>query len=102
MRLKEVGGTSNGKPALESVVINDPVEATVVTASEDENHDLFLGIRGGGCNSVVTRFVLRLHPQRRSLYAASSSYLPSLFESVFDVLKDLWPKTNKKSPFGIP
>jgi FAD/FMN-containing dehydrogenase len=76
------------------VVIAD---GSVVMASADENPDLFFGIRGGGSNfGVVTRFVIRLHPQRRSVYAGFLMYPPPLFESVFDVLKDWWPKTNEK------
>ena len=72
-------------------------DGSVVTASEVENPDLFFGIRGAGSNfGVVTRFVIRLHPQRRSVYAGFFMYPPPLFESVINVLKDWWPKANDK------
>ena len=75
----------------------------MVTASEDKNPDLFFGIRGAGSNfGVVTRFVIRLHPQRRFVYAGSLKYPPPLFESVFNVLKDWWPtKANEKEGLTV-
>lgn len=37
-------------------------DGSVVTASEDENEDLFFGLRGGGCNfGVASSFTYRLH-----------------------------------------
>ena len=42
---------------------------SILTANDSENPDLFFGIRGGGCNfGVVTRFVLRLHPQKERVF----------------------------------
>jgi len=86
------------------LVIDNLVEVTLVTASgsviivsENENPDLFFAIRGGGSNfGVVTRLVVKLHPQRRTVYTGFLIYPPPLFESVVKVLKDWWPKAGEK------
>ena len=47
-----------------------------LTASEEENEDLFWAIRGGGGNyGVITSFEYRLHPWGRRSCSASSSTL---------------------------
>ena len=53
----------------------------ILTVSAAENADLFWGIRGAGCNfGVVTEFVLRLHPQRRTVFAGIIAYPVPLIE----------------------
>ncbi|KAG9119802.1 hypothetical protein FRC07_005006 [Ceratobasidium sp. 392] len=87
-----LGGGYGWLCGLHGLVIDNLVQATVVTASgniltvsDRENQDLFWAIRGGGGNfGVVTEFVYRLHEQRPDLYALTLVYPPPLLESVVD------------------
>ena len=50
-------------------------DGTIVTANEDENADLFWGLRGGGGNfGVVTSFTFRLHPVGPEVAVAFTLY----------------------------
>jgi FAD/FMN-containing dehydrogenase len=74
------------------------MQATVVTAngkaltvSESENADLFWGIRGGGSNfGVCTEFVLRLHPQRRTIFAGLVIFPSDVLDDLTKVLSQWW------------
>ena len=64
------------------LAVDNLLAATVVTASgdvvrasEDENSDLFWGLRGGGGNfGIATEFVYRLHPFNPLVYGGSLIY----------------------------
>lgn len=63
----------------------------VLTASATEDPDLFWAIRGGGSNfGIVTEFVLRLHPQRKTVFAGIVVYEGSKAEALTQVVKDWW------------
>jgi hypothetical protein len=61
-------------------------------ADEDENPDLFWGVRGGGGNfGVVTSFEFRLHPMRRQVLAGQIMYPISRAREVLGVFGDYGP-----------
>ena len=63
----------------------------ILTASAEQNSDLFWGIRGAGCNfGVVTEFVLRLHPQRRTVFAGILAFPLPLIPGAVSVVAKLW------------
>ncbi|KAF8639953.1 hypothetical protein AX17_001203 [Amanita inopinata Kibby_2008] len=85
--------------ALDNVVQATVVTAdgSVLTASETENPHLFFGIRGGGCNfGVITQFVLKLHPQRPTVFAGLLVYPLTLWEKVVNIAAEWWPKVGEK------
>jgi hypothetical protein len=69
--MRNLGLTSDSLLAAEVVL----ADGRVVTASDDENADLFWGIRGGGSNfGVVTSFTYRLHELAGPLLAGLVFY----------------------------
>lgn len=73
-----------------TVVVAD---GRTLIANKNENEDLFWAVRGGGGNfGVVTEFVLRLHEQRKTVYAGMLMYPAPLVEEVFKVARQWWEK----------
>lgn len=70
-------------------------EGRVVRASDDENPDLFWGLRGGGGNfGVVTGFEYRLYPVGPQIMAGAIAW-PA--EQAHDVL-DMWRRLTEVAP----
>jgi FAD/FMN-containing dehydrogenase len=64
---------------------------TAVTVSESENADLFWAIRGGGSNfGVCIEFVLRLHPQRLTVFAGNLAFPAAVLDDMMKVLSEWW------------
>ncbi|GJJ09866.1 hypothetical protein Clacol_004090 [Clathrus columnatus] len=88
-------GYLSGKHGL---TIDNLVQATVVladgsivTASDTSHPDLFWAIRGGGGNfGIVTEFVLKLHPQRRTVFAGIVLFAPPVLQQLVAVLDNWW------------
>jgi len=70
--------------AKHGLAIDTLVEATVVAANgkilvanDKQNSDLFWGIRGGGSNfGIVTEFVMKVFPQRATVYGGVVVFSP--------------------------
>ncbi|OSC98710.1 FAD-binding domain-containing protein [Trametes coccinea BRFM310] len=98
VRLLVLGGGYGWLSAAYGLAIDNLVQATVVTAdgavrtaNETENADLFWGIRGAGSNfGVVTEFVLKLHPQRRTVFAGLAIFSPDTLDALLDVTQQWW------------
>jgi FAD/FMN-containing dehydrogenase len=66
-------------------------DGSIRTASSTENPDLFWAIRGGGCNfGVVTEFVYKLYPQRKTVYAGYVIFAPPALEKLVSVTEHWW------------
>lgn len=75
--------------ALQATVVT--ADGSILTANETTNPDLFWGIRGGGSNfGVCTEFVLKLHPQRRTVFAGPIIFPPTALESVVTATQKWW------------
>ena len=62
-------------------------------ASEDENPDLFWGVRGGGGNfGVVTSFEFRAHPMQREVLGGQIMFPYSLARDVLTLYGDYGPR----------
>ncbi|EMD40453.1 hypothetical protein CERSUDRAFT_80123 [Gelatoporia subvermispora B] len=93
-----VGGGYGWLSGKYGLAIDNLVQATVVTANGStitansaENSDLFWGIRGGGCNfGIVTEFVLKLYPQRRTVYAGFVIFSPEKLETLATAVQSWW------------
>jgi len=71
-------------------------DGSVVTASDSSHPDLFWGIRGGGCNfGIVTEFVLRLHPQRKTVCAGMIIFPPPMLSKIAE-LADSWEQAENE------
>ncbi|KAI0249109.1 FAD binding domain-containing protein [Lactifluus subvellereus] len=87
--------------------VDNLLQATIVTAdgtaltlSDMENPDLFWAIRGGGSNfGVCTEFVLRLHPQRTTVFAGLVIFPPDVLDALTAAVHQWW--TNMKENEGL-
>ncbi|KAG8895046.1 hypothetical protein FRB99_000795, partial [Tulasnella sp. 403] len=67
----------------------------VVQANENENPDLFWGIRGGGSNfGVVAELGLRLYPQRKDVYMCQYVFQREQLPALVNAANE-WRKTQK-------
>ncbi|ESK91154.1 fad binding domain-containing protein [Moniliophthora roreri MCA 2997] len=76
------------------VVLSD---GTAVTASDNENSELFWAVRGGGCNfGICAEFVFRLHAQRRTVFAGNLVFDAEKVEDLMKVIREWYSKASEK------
>ncbi|KAF5378484.1 hypothetical protein D9615_007137 [Tricholomella constricta] len=98
-----LGGGYGWLSPAHGLAIDNLVQATVVTAdgsvltaNATENPDLFFAIRGGGSNfGVVTEFVLRLHPQRATIYSGMLIFPPPALQKLVEATAEWWEKAGE-------
>ncbi|KAF9457219.1 hypothetical protein BDZ94DRAFT_1285372 [Collybia nuda] len=99
-----LGGGYGWLSSRHGLVIDNLVQATLVTAdgsiltaNDTENPDLFFAIRGGGSNfGVATEFVLKLHPQRRTVFAGHLVFKATDLEKLIEVGQHWYPNATDK------
>lgn len=93
------------------LAIDNLLGATVVTASgevlrtsEDENADLFWGLRGGGGNfGIVTEFAYRLHPFDPTVFGGDLFYaLTPEFFDFYAEFNETLPDEANIEPLSVP
>ena len=106
-----LGGGMGRTDRMMGLAIDNLLAATVVTASgdvvhasEEENVDLFWGLRGGGGNfGVVTEFVFRLHSFNPTVYGGDLIYaVDEDFLGFYAELLDTAPEEANIEPFFVP
>ncbi|KAI0074365.1 FAD binding domain-containing protein [Panus rudis PR-1116 ss-1] len=76
---------------IDNLVTVVTADGSILTANDSQNTDLFWAIRGGGSNfGVVTEFVLKAHPQRRTVFAGALVFTPDKLEEVADAADKWW------------
>ncbi|EKM51784.1 uncharacterized protein PHACADRAFT_150472 [Phanerochaete carnosa HHB-10118-sp] len=99
-----LGGGYGWLAPMHGLTIDHLISANIVsadgvtrTASKTENPDLFWGIRGGGCNfGIVTEFVFRLHPQRRTVFGGAVMFSPDKLEAIAQLIEKWYPTAGEK------
>jgi len=77
-------------------------DGRVVTASAEQNPDLFWGLRGGGGNfGIVTSFVYGLHPVGPLVYGGLLLCMPDRAGDVLRCLRDLMPEAPDDLGVGL-